>query len=328
MRKILLGIAVVFFVAVTPPLLLYACGYSFDWQSGKIIMTGGFYFKSSPKQAEIYLNGELKGKTPALIKRILPGEYLMSIQKAGYHPWQKNLKIKSQMVTEARNILLMPENPSAESVEENLAKNFSTEKYLSLENNFSDDFYISKPSYILYYNDPIVLKQKQISQVPLADSRQYRIFAYSLSKIALLSGQKELYLFNPEEKNFKLIAEGVENLQFTNNGQKLLYYTSNEIWAYYLEDILVQPNKLKGEKDLITRTSQKIKTAVWYPGTNEHIIYTVNEKTKIIELDSRDQRNTVDLFDYEISQITYEPEEEKLYFVRDNKLFKMALEEE
>lgn len=326
-RKLLLCLAVVFFIAIAPSLLLYACGYSFDWRNKKIVMTGGFYFKSSPKQAEIYLDDELKGETPTLIKRILPGEYYVSIQKAGYHPWQKNLRIKSQLVTEARNILLIPQWPATELIESDLPDNFSVEKYLSLKNHFSDNFYLSKPDNILYYQNPNNLEQKQISRVPLPDGQEYRIFAFSESKIALLSAKKELYLFDPEQNDFQKIAEGVENLQFTGNGQKFLYYAANEIWAYYLEDILVQPNKLKDEKELITRTSQKIKTAVWYPGTNEHIFFTVNGKTKTIELDDRDQRNAIDLFDYEISQITYYPEEEKTYFIKDNKLFKMALEE-
>lgn len=327
MRKLLLCLAVIFFIAITPPLLLYACGYSFDWQNRKIVMTGGFYFKAMPKQAEIYLNGELKGKTPLLVKRILPGEYYVSIQKTGYYPWQKNLRIKSQLVTEARNILLIPEQPALELAEINLPNNFSVEKYLSLENHFSDNFYLSKPANILYYQDPNNLEQKQISRAPLPDG-EYRIFAFSESKIALLSDKKELYLFDPEKSDFQKIGEGAENLQFTDNGQKFLYYTANEIWAYYLEDILVQPNKLKDEKELITRTSQKIKTAAWYPGTNEHIIFAAGGKTTIIELDGRDQRNAVDLFNYEISQITFYPKEEKTYFVRDNKLFKIALEEE
>lgn len=327
-RKLLLCLAVVFFIVIAPSLLLYACGYSFDWQNKKIVMTGGFYFKSSPKQAEIYLNGELEGKTPALIKKVLPGEHQILIQKAGYCDWQKKLKIKSQLVTEARNILLIPRQPAPELIEENLANDFSTEKYLSLKNHFSDNFYINKPSNILYYQDPNNLEQKQISRAPLPVDRQYQIFAHSSSKIALISDKKELYLFYPEQSDFQKIAEGVENLQFSDNGQKFLYCAANEIWVYYLEDILVQPNKLKDEKELITRSSQKIKTAVWYPGTNEHIIYTVSGKTKIIELDDRDQRNTIDLFDYEISQITYYPEEEKIYFVRENKLFRMELEEE
>lgn len=327
-RKILLYTAVIFFIIIAPSLLFYACGYTIDWQNKKPVLTGGFYFKSTPKQAEIYINGKLKGKTSAFIKRALPGEHQVEIKKQGYYPWQKTLKVESQLVTEARNILLIPINPILETIEEKIPKNFSVEDYLLLNNHFSDNFYLQKPSYILYYTDPVNLEKKQINLTPLPDNQDYQIFAYSTEKILLLSDKKDLYLFNSEKRSFEQIANNVQNVQFTNNGQKFLYYTSNEIWTYYLEDILIQPNKRKNEKELITRTSQKIKEAVWYPNTNEHIIFVVNGETKIIELDGRDQRNMIDLFDSGISQITYYSKEEKLYFVKDNKLLRTDLEEE
>ncbi len=116
------------------------------------------------------------------------------------------------------------------------------------------------------------------------------------------------------------------SLQFSNDNKKLLYFSSSEIWVYYLEDIFSQPIKKANEKELITRLSQKIKQAIWYSETDEHIIFVVGQTVKIAELDGRDRRNITDLFKQEVSQIAYGQEDEKLYFVKGEKLLSTALE--
>jgi len=330
-RRLLLCSAILFFILATPTILLYAWGYSFDWQKKKLALTGAFYLESIPKKAEVELQppfkifgGETKKETPVFIKRLLPKDYQVKISKHGFHPWQKKLKVESKLVTEARNILLIPLQPEIEIVNEKLPINFSLEKFLEQEK--SDIiFYIQEPSYILYKTDQAGSFQEQISLTPLPAERQYQIFASPNEKIAVLNEKKQLYFLNSETRSFELLAENVQGIQFANDNKKLLYFTPTEIWVYYLEDIFRQPNKKAGDKELITRLSQKIETAIWFPRTNEHIIFTVSQTVKIIELDDRDYRNTNDLFNFEISQIAYSEEDEKLYFIREDKLLRIGL---
>jgi len=327
-RRLLLCSAILFFVVATPSILFYAWGYSFDWQNKKLVLTGGFYLKSLPKKAKVYLNDKLKEKeTPAFIKRLLPKEYQVKITKQGFHPWQKKLRVESKLVTEARNILLIPLNPEIEIVNEKLPVDFSLKEFLVQEE--SDTiFYIQEPSYILYKTDRNSSYQEQISLAPLPAEYQYQIFVSPNEKIAVLNEKRQLYFLNPETRSFELLEENVQEVQFANDNKKLLYSTPTEIWVYYLEDILIQPNKKAREKELITRLSQKIETAFWYPETNEHIVFTVSQTVKIIELDDRDYRNTHDLFNFEVSQIAYSPTDKKLYFVKGEKLLRTSLESE
>jgi len=324
-RRILLYSTILFFIFIVPAVLFYAWGYSFDWEKKKPVMTGAIYLKSTPKKADIELDGKLKDKTPSYIKRLRPKEYQIKIIKDGFHSWQKKLRVESGFVTEAKNILLIPLNPYIEIIEENLTDDFSLEKFLSQEKT-DDIFYIQKPSYILYRTDQVNSFQEQISLTPLPNTNEYEIFVSQNKRIAALSNDNELYSLNPETKNFEIINQDVKNAQFSNDSKKLLYFTSNEIWVYYLEDIAIQPNKKAGAKELITRLSQKIKQAVWHGKTNEHIIFSVGNQIKIIELDGRDERNTIDIFQSDTEQIGYNLKDDKLYFIKEGKLFAISLE--
>ncbi len=127
-RTFLFIFFVMMFVIATPCLVLYAQGYRLNWplESGKklIVMTGGLFVKTQPKQADIYVNGKLEDQTDfffgsALVENLLPRPYQIEIKKSGYQPWQKTLEIKEKEVTEIRNITLFPEHTAFDAVEKN-----------------------------------------------------------------------------------------------------------------------------------------------------------------------------------------------------------------
>ena len=326
-RRIILAGAILFFIFTTPTILLYAYGYSFDWQKKKPVLTGGLYLKSIPKKAEIYLDNKLKNETPALIKRLVPKNYQIRITKEGFHPWQKKLKIESQLVTEAKNILLIPVDPEIEIVDEKLSIDFSFKEFLDQEQS-NAIFYIQEPSYILYKTDQTGSFQEQISLNPLPNNQDYEIFLSPNERIAALSDNNELYLLNPETRVFELISRDVQGIEFSKDNKKLLYFTPSEIWVYYLENIFSQPIKKAADQEFITRLSQRIKQAIWYDNnkTSEHIIFSVNHQIKIIELDDRDQRNIIDIIEQEAEQMAYHQKDKKLYFIKEDKLLSISLE--
>jgi hypothetical protein len=323
-RRLIFCSIVVFFILATPTILLYAWGYSFDWQEKKIVLTGGLYLKSTPKKADIYLNGKLKDQTPSFIKRLVPKDYQIEIAKEGFHSWSKKLKVESKIVTEAKNILLVPQNPDTEIVLDELTTDFSIEEFLNQEES-NNVFYIQKPSYILYKTDQNNSFQEQISSTPLPDE-EYEIIASPNERIAVLSETGKLYLLDQEERSFELIGQNVKGVQFAKDNKKLLYFTSSEIWVCYLENITNQVSKKIGQKELITRLSQEIKQAIWHSKTNQHIIFLVGQDVKIVELDGREERNIVDVLKTDSSQIFYQSEENKVYFIQDGKLLRASLE--
>lgn len=101
----------------------------------------------------------------------------------------------------------------------------------------------------------------------------------------------------------------------------------------YLDKILIQPYKKRGQKETLTRFSEKINSAIWYPEDNEHVIFVVGDTVKIIELDDRGKRNIHDLTkmqnfaenSWEKPQIIYDFKKNKLYFINDNNLYYLQI---
>ena len=113
-RTVLFSICVFLFLVSASAVVFYSQGYRFDFEKKKITKTGAFYFKVLPRSAQIYLNGQLKKETDfifgsALIENLLPKTYNIQIKKEGYFTWEKTLEIKEKQVTEAKNIVLIPE---------------------------------------------------------------------------------------------------------------------------------------------------------------------------------------------------------------------------
>ena len=110
-RRIILILFLLGFFIASPILIFYSSGYRYDFSKNKIVKTGSFYFSSIPAVAEIYLNNEdQQKKTPNRILYLLPNEYRIKIEKEGYFPWEKQLKIESRQTTFANAIRLFPKN--------------------------------------------------------------------------------------------------------------------------------------------------------------------------------------------------------------------------
>ena len=115
------------FICATPVAVLYSQGYRFNFEEKKFIQTGGIFFKTQPKQAEIYLDGKLKKKTSfifgsLLVSNLIPNKYEVQVKKEGYHSWQKTLEVKERQVTEAKSIVLFPEDVTLDVLTQGVEK--------------------------------------------------------------------------------------------------------------------------------------------------------------------------------------------------------------
>jgi hypothetical protein len=93
--------------------IVYSQGYRFDFQTKRIVQTGGIYLKVRPGPANVFIDGKLKGKTDfffstIFIKNLLPGKHKIRVEKENAFPWEKNLEVKEKEVTETKNIVLIP----------------------------------------------------------------------------------------------------------------------------------------------------------------------------------------------------------------------------
>ncbi|MBI4837384.1 MAG: PEGA domain-containing protein [Candidatus Portnoybacteria bacterium] len=355
-RRLIFWGLVIIFLIITPLIIAYGLGYSFDWQKKTFAKTGSFYFESSPTGGKIYIDGNNKGKTNKYIRRMLPKEYNIHIEKNGFYAWDKRLKIESGIVTEARNILLVPQNPKIETVQENIPSDFllpfftltdaekqkikqasATAKAI-LKNAANQPinesiFYLEAADRILYKSDLNGTKKQQISRESLPAGAYKIIASPNENSVAALDKTGQLFLLNPDRKIFEKAADNIKNAQFSPDNKKLLYYSGTEIMVLFLDKILIQPHKERGQKETLTRFSENIDSAIWYPEDNEHIIFIVGDTIKIIELDDRGKRNMYDLVKmrnftastWENPQITYDSKRRKLYFISDTALYSLQI---
>lgn len=144
-----------------------------------------------------------------------------------------------------------------------------------------------------------------------------KIIIYDESRIALITKNKKLFIFNQGEREdyFKKIGEAVESIQFSDDGKKLLFWTNNEISAYFLRDWKVQPERTEDQVFNITRYSETLRNVQWFKDY-EHIIFRVGRSIKIVELDYRDRINCMNFPEVSIdnSLVVYNSSLEKLFF--------------
>ncbi|MGR3294050.1 MAG: PEGA domain-containing protein [Candidatus Scalindua sp.] len=67
--------------------------------------TGSIMVKSEPLSAEIYLDDDNIGVTPAIVTQILPGKYKIKIKMAGYEVWSQSVDVKANKETSLTAVL-------------------------------------------------------------------------------------------------------------------------------------------------------------------------------------------------------------------------------
>jgi hypothetical protein len=117
MKKLFVPLSILFFLLLgTVIVVLYGKGYRFNFEKGRPDFngTGLLVATSLPDGAQVFINGHLTTATDNTIN-LAPKSYNVKIVKEGYFPWEKNLVVKSEVVTKAE-ALLLPTAPKLESI--------------------------------------------------------------------------------------------------------------------------------------------------------------------------------------------------------------------
>ena len=113
-RRFIFLIFTIFFVISSIIVILFAQGYRFNFNSLKIIKTGGIFIKTSTDGAKIYIDDKYVESTSGilshsvLISGLTPKNYNVFVYKENYYPWNKTVEVNNGIVTELNNIILFP----------------------------------------------------------------------------------------------------------------------------------------------------------------------------------------------------------------------------
>lgn len=113
-RLIIASISAIFVIATTVVLIQFAKGYRPDIENRQIKATGILVATSDPDGAQILIDNQLKSATDDTIN-LEPGNYHVNIKKEGYIPWQKQIKIEKELVTQT-DAKLFPAVPNLQPI--------------------------------------------------------------------------------------------------------------------------------------------------------------------------------------------------------------------
>ncbi len=105
----LLGLMAVFIIVI-PILIFYSLGYRLNSQF-RLVKTGGIYLTNNESDAIVLLNGKNIKRSSIFeknifIRNLVPNTYYVRIEKDGYRPWKKNVKVQEQKVEVCYPLLL------------------------------------------------------------------------------------------------------------------------------------------------------------------------------------------------------------------------------
>jgi len=326
-RTILFILVAILFLVLVPIIIGYSQGYRFDFEKKAIVQTGGIYLKVYPAQAKVYIDDKFKGQTrmindDILIQNLLPKKHKIKVEKDGYFAWEKELEVEKKMVTDAKNIILFPNNLKFNQIDSDV-KNF---------------YELSDGSFLILKKDSIYLlnTQEEIKKLtvisPLLESLEIiNVFSFPENSNLILKFTDNktkiyYYLFN-----FKKIETSPQLLNFLDENSKNFFfdYKNNDIFYYQDKNKLKKIN-LTAIKELPETIVENILTYTLF----KNYIYYLTEDGIIESLDLESQKTSPILdkkieinkeADYQISKINddiFIKNNDCLYLLKENELEK------
>lgn len=327
-RRFLFYILIAAFLLLSPLLIFYSLGYTFDPNTVKVEKIGGIFIKSQTPRLHVFLDGVFVKETSffsggALLTSINPGIHLLRLEKQGFNPWFKTVEVEPAVVTELRHIILIPNPvPAATSTSPEIilltaSPDRNSPWQLKPDGNLvsagasatSAPLALNVHSYnvldnTLWWVDKngflARLEEDGQSITTLGrggfylDQKPVKLSKSPSGEVVLLDSSGGLFLID-EEGRIAPLEGGVSEVRFDGKGEKMLLQKEKSIEVYWLKDYAYQPFSKKGAREIIVNLAADIKEAAWFYGDDMHILLRTREGIYFTEVDGRGGRNTAEL---------------------------------
>lgn len=268
-RKLLFRFCVLLFFIAGGFLVAYSFGIKLDLASLTFSETGGIYVKSTPSDAEIYLDGKLIKNTSSffqagtIVDNLKEGQYYLELRGNGYFNWKKNVEVSPSLVNAFDSIIMVPEREptkiaeSADKIELlgdillteqngnvyaegvripgnkiiDTAPNDSVITY----NNVNKDYYLislSTPNSYLNINNIFNnLKEGKLGLPGVVPIFKVAFHPFNRDRLIVRS-RGALYNIDTARFTIEKVAEGAS--EFETQGNNLFFYTSDGLYRYNL----------------------------------------------------------------------------------------------
>jgi len=345
------------FVFAAPAIIAYSLGYRLDIFERDLKKTGGIFVKSATPRLSIFLDGEFKKETSlisggALLTDLAPGTHLLRIEKAGFNSWSKTAIVKPEIVTELRDIVLvpgllestttvkskipLPVSASKPKIPYSLTKKgdlvgklATTTKILAqnvqaFELAGSNILYIDKNGFLAR----ISISAGNIETIGrpgfFLGGKEFQFIKTPEEEFAILDPSGGLFLLD-STSTISVIGGGIKKIYFDEDGEKALLLKEREIEVLWLSDNTYQPFQKRGQKEKIISLDEKIVDARWYYGDNSHIVLATTEGIFFTDIDGRGGKYTAELTETRADEIFTSPEvPETIFYLLGEKWFRIA----
>jgi len=374
-RRIFFYSCIAIFIILAPLLIAYSLGYTFHPGTGELEKTGGIFIKSKTPRLSLFLDGEFVKETSylsggALLTDITTGTHHLRLEKTGYHPWSVTFRVEPTLVTDLRNILLIPHTiPIATSTPSELSSlrasattgsfrtlapketvsapnlpapaptpafsinstgdligktSTTTLRLLSHINSFEviDDtvYFIDKNGFFGKL-DPISKVITTIGRPGFYLSEKSATFSPTpIGSLVILDSSGGLFL-SDGSTTIQPITGGVRQFELDANGQKMLLRKDQSIDIVWLQDNTFQPFQKAGTMEEVFTNDATIDDADWFFNDNAHIVFRTIDGIFFTDIDPRDGKNTVQLFDKRSDELVTVPDIPQSIFFRRGKIF-------
>lgn len=246
------------FIVATSLISLYATGYrlSLSWPpnfKSLLQQTGTLILNSNPEGAIISVTGRNnqdffqkyfstnknnKYYTPAKIKNILPGEYLIRFELAGYWPYEKKLRVYPGEATYMENISLFRQDLPLKIIDAKIQpiqisndKNYivlqADKKIIDLKTETETQITLSADTLKTSEELAKIIKPKNVKYISLISS-----------DLLIYATDWEIYLFDAKENKHTLITRLSQQITSVawRKGDYIIYSTNNSINVINLKD--------------------------------------------------------------------------------------------
>lgn len=239
-KNLLFYFFLILFFIFGPVLCLLSLGYKFNFEDKKLVQTGGIYIKAEPQKINLYLDGKFINSTDFLtgsffIKNLLPKTYNIKIEKQGYQSWEKNLEIKEKIVSETKEIILMPNKLSSFLINQNAEDFFvspSFNRIVILENERTSlRFLINEINKNL--EESKILGEFLFDKIITSKDINKIYWSLDENKL-LLNTKKGFFLLEiPDKKKFKLVLDPTIEITGFLSNDEISYLDANGVLIIY-----------------------------------------------------------------------------------------------
>lgn len=139
---------------------------------------------------------------------------------------------------------------------------------------------------------------------------------------------KNVVLF-PENPDFKKLTENekeitsilsqIEYSATSSDKSKLIEPNEHEIWITFIDSRTENSLDSSPKRIFLTRFSEKIRSVSWL--NDYYLIFSLNNKIKVAEIDDRDKLNVIDLAEFPSPKIYWDRNKKTLYLVSEGTLY-------